>query len=128
MKTETAETTPGPTPLETLLGTGKFIVRYRNPAPGTPATEEVNITQLDLEHIEQVITLLAFPAALAELYCERPAGWARTLTLKSLRDLLAEGDRINADFFDLARMTISRIDQLKPGALGQVGRAALPRG
>ncbi len=85
---------PGPTPTETLFGGLDLIVAKRD-----KTTENVFIRQLAVETYPKLLAVAEDELAMAELYCGKPSGWARTLSPHSFETIIVEGERINVDFF-----------------------------
>jgi hypothetical protein len=84
------------TPTETIFGGLDLIVAKRD-----KSTENVFIRQLAVETYPKFLAASEDESAMAELYCAKPAGWARTLSPGSLEAVIVEGERVNADFFDI---------------------------
>lgn len=101
------------TPLETLLGGTRADVTLLD-----GSVETITVRQLPVRDLPRLLqaSAQADESAMAELYCAKPAGWADTLTRESHERIIAEGERLNADFFArwLQRKT-RREETLFPG-------------
>jgi hypothetical protein len=121
----------GPTDDETLFGGVEVMVQFirRDPAAPPPAPQKVLVRQLTVEDLKFAVHMLgAEPPLLAEFMCGRPDGWAATLTLSSLRLILDEGERINADFFAVGRKHMARLQATMPGIVDKLVERLLPGG
>ena len=78
----------------TLLGGSPATASTRQ---GT--TEEVFLRQLPVRLYPKLRDLASDESAQLELYCDRPSGWADTLTPESHEALLAAAEDLNSDFF-----------------------------
>jgi len=100
-----------PTKMETLLGGASVAVNYIGGNAGT-----VEIIQLPIRKFPTLLAALDDENKQAELYCDKPEGWSDTLTPESHENIVAEGERINADFFERwARRRLAR--RAGPGRL-----------
>ena len=98
----------------TLMG-GKELVIWRL-AEGAEREETVRVRQLPIKLYPRMLECVDDEAALVELYCDQPKGWAETLSLDSFEAIVAEADKLNADFFSrwVARR-LGRMERVKPG-------------
>lgn len=108
--------------METVLGGVDATVLLLN---GTK--EQVKVRQVPVRELPRLLiaTGNADEAAMAEVYCNKPTGWADTILPAEVERIVIEGDRINADFFArwLARRN-EREARLFPGQQEQLLRAA----
>lgn len=111
-----------PTPTETLLGVGAATVRH---ADGR--TEAVTLRQLPVRQLPDLLAALDDEARMLELFTGKPAAWVDALPPAEFERLLAEGERLNADFFGrwLARR-LDRQEKLMPGLTDRLLARGLP--
>lgn len=110
--------TPGasPTPMETLLGGGDLVVKL---ADG--ATETVRIRQVPVRLADRYMACVSDEAGMVELLTGKPAAWVDNLTRESHEAIIAEGDRINSDFFErVLRRRLAWMERLAPGSVGNL--------
>ncbi len=115
-----------PSPTETLLGSGTCIVAFKpTKAVPEPKSETVLILQLEIESFPKLLAAQDDEAKAIELYCGKPDGWAKTLTPSSHELVIAEGERINSDFFGRwVQRRLQRQERLIPGITGRAIAAA----
>jgi len=82
-------------PMETILGKATVTVEKLD---GT--TETVEVRQFHLDACQRYLELLDDELAQVEFLCGKQAGWAKTLKIESVENLLATGERLNWDFFE----------------------------
>lgn len=100
-----------PTKTETAFGGATASVTLKS-----GATETVTIKQIAIEDCPTLMALLDSELGQIEFYCGKAKGWAETLAPASQELVLAEGDRINADFFARwHQRKMLRQEQLNPG-------------
>jgi hypothetical protein len=100
-----------PTFTETLLGGGTF-----NAAKKDGTAESVFVRQIGIEDCPAYLELQDDELAMIEFVVAKPEGWAKTLTPACQEALLAEAERINADFFSRwVERQKKRADKLMPG-------------
>ena len=61
--------------------------------------EVVKVRQIPISKIQNFIFALANEAETIELYCDRPKGWADTLTIESASAIADKGQELNRPFF-----------------------------
>jgi hypothetical protein len=109
--------------MDTLLGFVEAVAVKRD---GT--SEMVRVLQLGVEHYPSLIDLLAGrrdELAALELYCNRPAGWAKTLTPAAHHELMEKANELNAAFFvPWARRQVALSETLAPGMTERIASAA----
>jgi hypothetical protein len=112
---------PGPTPLETLNGSGEIVVTRLD---GT--TESVRLRQITLGECEKLLLVQGDEIALACLYTGKERAWFEALDPVSQEQVVIEGDRINADFFGrwLSRR-LARQERIAPGMMAKVLERAI---
>ena len=113
---------PAPTPTETLLGGSTATVRHLD-----GHTEAVRLRQLPVRQLPELLAALDDEARMLELFTGKPAAWVDVLPTDEFERLLAEGERINADFFRrwLDRR-MQRQEKLMPGLTERLLGRALP--
>lgn len=83
------------TELVTIAGGVELVVTYQN----NGASETVKVRQLPVSKIQQFILTMADEAQSIELYCDKPKGWADTLTVESANAVADKGQELNLPFF-----------------------------
>ncbi|HZV33853.1 MAG TPA: hypothetical protein VFB72_04685 [Verrucomicrobiae bacterium] len=112
---------PGPTQTETLLG-GKTDVAVCGSDGGF---YNVFVRQLPIKSFPALLAVQDDELKMAELYCDKAAGWAETLSLESLEKVVTEGERLNQDFFSRwVQRRLNRQEKLMPGVTEKLVRAA----
>lgn len=81
----------GSSEMEDVLG-GRMVEVYR---AGGGESEGVRVRALSIRKLEQLLSLAGKEAEKAELYADKPEGWADTLTVESVEAVLEAGDRLN---------------------------------
>lgn len=111
----------GPSKTEILQGGADVGVTYKN-----EASETVKVRILEIAEYPGLLKIIDNEPASLECYCQRPAGWAATLSAASHELLIAEAERLNGDFFwRWADRRVKRQERLMPKAfLGKVAEAA----
>jgi hypothetical protein len=101
--------------METVSG-GKLLSVTRENPDGTTATEQVKVRQLKIKEFPEYAAALDDEPKLASLLCSKTPGWADALTNESLEQIVREGKRINADFFERwCQRKRENIEVLNPG-------------
>ena len=98
-----------PTNLETLLG-GLDLVAAKTDG----STEPIKVRQLPVKLYPAYLAALTNEPRMVELFCDRPAGWADTLTPPAFEAIVLEGERLNADFFGRWQLRRQRREALLP--------------
>lgn len=93
-------------------------------------TEQVFVRQIPIRLMPQLLAALEDEPRMVELFCDRPEGWSDTLTPEAFEKVVAEGERLNADFFSRwLRRRLDRQERLLPGITEQLAKnAGLPTG
>ena len=93
-------------------------------------TEQVFVRQIPIRLMPQLLAALEDEPRMVELFCDRPEGWSDTLTPEAFEKIVAEGERLNADFFSRwLRRRLDRQERLLPGITEQLAKnAGLPTG
>jgi hypothetical protein len=100
-----------PTKIETLMGGKVVTVALRD-----GAKEEITVQQLAVAQMPRMLAVIEDEAAMVELFCSKPKGWATTLTPESHEEIVTEGERLNADFFGRwVQRQLQRRERLVPG-------------
>lgn len=104
-----------PTETETLFG-GLDLTILLRANQGEANKEEVFVRQLGIEDYPELLRAQDDECLLAELFCNRPAGWAKSLKPVSLELVVTEGERLNSDFFlRWVQRRLARQEKLIPG-------------
>jgi hypothetical protein len=112
-----------PTQTETLFGGTKVSVQFK----GKTDNEEVFVRQLEVDAYPKLLDISMDEFKQIELYCDKPAGWAKTLTPKSHNEIMETAERLNSDFFSpWAARQLKRLERIRPGLVETAMRAALP--
>lgn len=81
-------------------------------------TEPVKIRQLPIKLLPKYASAQDDELQMAEVLCDKPAGWAETLSDGSIEQIIITGEEINADFFGRwAKRRLARLERLQPGAV-----------
>lgn len=111
----------GPSKTETLLGGYTVKVAFNVGS----STEDVLVRQLPIKSFPALLAAADDEYKMAELYCDKPSGWAETLTLNSLEAVINEGERVNQDFFSRwVQRRLNRQEKMMPGVTEKVMAAA----
>jgi hypothetical protein len=81
--------------LITVTGGVELEVAYQN----NGEKEIVKVRQIPVSKIGNFIMALANEAEAIELYCDKPKGWADTLSIESASAIADKGQEINLPFF-----------------------------
>lgn len=113
--------------VETLLGGLPISVKFRD---GT--TEKVFVREVPIRKLPDFMEAQDDEPALVELVCEKPEGWADTLTTESFEGIVRQGGDLN---FPLLERWLQRkadaVKRLQPmmvrvGALATTSEKSLP--
>jgi hypothetical protein len=81
--------------LITIAGGVEMEVAYN-----TNGTKEVvKVRQIPISKIQSFIFAMSNEAEAIELYCDKPKGWADTLTVESANAIADKGQELNLPFF-----------------------------
>jgi hypothetical protein len=83
-----------PTPMDVIRGGNEIAVVF---ADGH--RENVLVRMIPIRQFPTYLDLQMDEPAMVEFLCERPAGWADTLSYEGVERIVALGDVLNADFF-----------------------------
>jgi hypothetical protein len=108
--------------LSTITGGTAMVVTKLN-----GETENVRVRQLPVNLLPEMLTVFQNEPALVELYCERPAGWAATLSRDSYEAVVEKGQAENGSFFArwLARH-LAKTELIVPNFREDMARTAFP--
>jgi hypothetical protein len=81
--------------LVTIAGGVELEVTYQN----NGEKETVKVRQIPVSKIQNFIMALANEAEAIELYCDKPKGWADTLSIESASAIADKGQELNLPFF-----------------------------
>lgn len=81
--------------LITIAGGVELEVAYQNNGD----KETVKVRQIPVSKIQTFIMALANESEAIELYCDKPKGWADTLSIESASAVADKGQELNLPFF-----------------------------
>lgn len=81
--------------LITIAGGVELEVAFQN----NGAKEIVKVRQIPISKIQAFIFSMTDESAAIELYCDKPKGWADTLTVESASAIADKGQELNLPFF-----------------------------
>jgi hypothetical protein len=81
--------------LITIAGGVEMEVSFQN----NGSSERVKIRQIPISQLQNFILTMGNEAAAIELYCDKPKGWADTLTMESASAVADKGQELNLPFF-----------------------------
>lgn len=110
--------------LITIMGGVELEVSFRN----NGQNETVKVRQIPISQIQKFVMALTNEAEAIELYCDKPKGWADTLTIESANAVADKGQELNIPFFAawFQRQMKWRESQL-PGMTTDTQNAEAPR-
>src|SRR5688572_11114890 len=80
------------------------------------SSETVQILQLPIKQFPAYSKVLTDEPALVDLLTGKPKGWSETLTNESFEQIVQEGKKLNADFFERwLRRQFETQEKLTPG-------------
>ena len=82
--------------LITIAGGVELEVAYQN----NGSSEKVKVRQIPISKTHEFLAAMSNEGALIELYCDKPQGWADTLSLESASAVADKGQDITPPFFD----------------------------
>jgi len=82
--------------LVTVVGGVELEVNYQN----NGEKEVVRVRQVPISKIPAFLLAMGDEAATIELYCDRPKGWADTLSVESANAVADKGQEINLPFLN----------------------------
>ena len=92
--------------LVTIAGGVEMEVAYQNngdkasgPEGPTPRREKVKVRQIPISKIQNFIFAMGNESEAIELYCDKPKGWADTLSVESASAIADKGQELNLPFF-----------------------------
>lgn len=97
-----------PTKYETLFGGKPLTVLVIDDTKRAATEQEVWVRQLPVKDYPAAFAAYGDDFKLAALYCGQAPGWAETLAPSSFNAVIAEGERVNADFFAYCERRQSR--------------------
>lgn len=107
--------------MTTLMGGTEMTVEKLD---GT--TETVKVRQLPVRLLQSYLLKLDDEAAAIELFCDKPEGWADTLTIASCAAIVTKGEELNSEsFFAWLQRRVARQERLVPNSTGEVGKTVL---
>jgi hypothetical protein len=100
--------------LITIAGGVELEVAYQN----NGHKEMVKVRQIPISKIQNFVFALANEAEAIELYCDKPKGWADTLSVESASAIADKGQELNLPFFAAwFRRQIRWRESQQPGAM-----------
>jgi len=82
--------------LITVAGGIDLTVNFQN----GNGSEVVKVRQIPISKLQEYLNGLGDDAKTIELYCDKPKGWADTLTIQSANAIADKGQEINLPFLD----------------------------
>jgi hypothetical protein len=80
------------------------------------STEEIFVRIVPIKEFPRIMVNLENESALAEIYCNKPAGWSDSLPNESIQTLINLGEKLNDDFFvSWATRRLARLNKAMPG-------------
>jgi hypothetical protein len=91
-------------------------------------TESLLVRQLPFSDMPRYMGCFEDEMASVELFCEKPAGWAETLTRESFEMVMTEGEKLNLDFLErYAARAAARRERVNPGQQEKLMSAAMSK-
>lgn len=91
-------------------------------------TERVRVRQLPVKDMPRYLAVLEDEPATVELFCDKPKGWAETLTPEAFNDIMTKGEGMNLDFLaQHAARVQRRREKIMPGFQEKILEAAISR-
>lgn len=107
--------------ITTLMGGSEMTAQKLD---GT--SETVKVRQLPVRLLQSYLLKLDDEAAAIELFCDKPEGWADTLTIESCAAIVTKGEELNSEsFFAWLQRRVARQERLVPNSTGEVGKTVL---
>ena len=107
--------------MTTLLGGSEMTAQKLD---GT--SETVKVRQLPVRLLQSYLLKLDDEAAAIERFCDKPEGWADTLTIESCAAIVTKGEELNSEsFFAWLQRRVARQERLVPNSTGEVGKTVL---
>lgn len=103
------------------------IIRLVRKQDGTTdqISESVAVQVLPVKKFPTLAGSLEDEYAMAEIFCDKPKGWADDLTNDSLEAIITKGEALNDDFFSRwARRRLARQEKLMPGVTERLALAS----
>lgn len=82
--------------LITVAGGVEVEVAFQN----NGSKETVKVRQIPISKLQEYLNTLGNEAKTIELYCDKPQGWADTLTLESANRIADKGQELNGPFIE----------------------------
>jgi hypothetical protein len=118
----------GPTGAETLRGGTKITVEI-DAKPGEQPFHEIPIRQLKIKEMPAMMEAQGDEIALAALFTGKDKAFVESLTNFSHEAVIAEGNRVNADFFvRWVQRRMQTQERIMPGATSRIMEAATKAG
>ena len=122
--------------LITIAGGVEMEVSYQNNGD----KETVKVRQIPISKIQNFIFVMANESEAIELYCDKPKGWADTLSVESASAIADKGQELNMPFFAAwfrrqmkwresqqpGSTTTGDTEENKPAAVSQSASASSP--
>jgi hypothetical protein len=98
-----------------VLVTGGVELQVKFQDENLPS-EIVKVRQLPIRHMDKYLACFDDEAKAIELFCDKPEGWADSLTPASHNELIEKGQELNFPLFDgWYRRRMARAEMLSPG-------------
>lgn len=105
--------------MATILGKTELTVKKLD---GTE--EKVEVIQFHLDSCQRYLELLDDEMAQAEFLCQKPAGWAKALTIESIEKIIETGEQLNWGFFERwLKRRLKRLATVTGGVAPEVARS-----
>jgi len=85
--------------LITVAGGVELEVKFQSDN-GTERFEMVKVRQIPISKIPTFLLAMGDEAATIELYCDKPKGWADTLSVESANEIADKGQELNLPFLN----------------------------
>lgn len=97
--------------LNTVLGGQQISITKRDGSQETVLVRELTVSELT-----KYAMTLDYEPKIAELFCDKPAGWADSLTRESFVAVIVKGEEMNLSFFsDWMSRRLERNRRMLPG-------------
>jgi hypothetical protein len=107
--------------LITIAGGVELEVAYQN----NGNKEIVKVRQIPISKLQGFILTMGNEAETIELYCDKPKGWADTLTMESASAIADKGQELNLPFFAAwFRRQMKWRESQQPGSMTSVDQNA----
>lgn len=121
MSESMSEENKNPNPSATLAGGVDLAVTLKS-----GATETVKVIEIAVEDYPALFAAINDEQRQVEIFCAKPAGWAKTLTPKSHNAVMERGEELNKEpFFGWCARRIDKGMRLAPAAARDLVNTAM---